>query len=61
MISRQRTGRFEAYDPYVCEIADRRDSLQVIHKSILLLVSPFLLAQCFSTFVNDLDTNVTYR
>ena len=42
MITRQRTGRLEVYDPRVCKIADRRGSLQVVHKFMILPVLPFL-------------------
>ena len=45
MISQQRTGRLEAYDPYVREIADRRNSLQVVHMFMLLPVPPFLFVR----------------
>ena len=45
MISRQRTSRLETYDPYVYEITDRRNNLQVVHKSKLLPVLPFLFVR----------------
>ena len=51
LISRQKTGRLEAYDPYVCEIAHRRDSLQVVHMSMLLAVPPLNLLFVRSVFL----------